>query len=189
MGIRNGGGTVNEFVASNGVKVTPGKEHGQPILMVDDRISLWNIETVKALREFFQHERDEELGRWRWPEKPEWVVYAKRPGFSAHNGADLLVINEAYGESMEYSRALDDGTEYVEQDERAALAARAYFEAHPERKPWEDAKTGEAWVLHVPAGPVVAVRRFDGNFYDYEGNQLVMKRVSDARRIWPEDAS
>ncbi len=32
----------------------------------------------------------------------------------------------------------------------SAEAARAYVEAHPEAKPWQDAKPGEVWVLTLP---------------------------------------
>lgn len=145
-----------------------------------------DAEMVPTLREFFQDERDEELGRWRWPENPEWIVYPRRPGFAPLGDADLLVINEVHGASMEYVAADDDGTEYVGVDEAAAKAGRAYFEAHPEPKPWEDAKAGEIWVLTFPGGTFPATVRNDLLFYDNYGNRLHLGRVSAARRIWPE---
>lgn len=143
--------------------------------------------------EFFQAKRDEGLGRWRWPENPEWVVYPKRPGYSAYNGADLLVINERHGSSMEYVRADDDGTEYVGLDEPAAEAARAYFEAHPERRPWENANDGDIWEFED--GQYIADR---GRFF-----RLPLVPPTDpswrpagfasnftaGSRIYPEDAS
>ncbi len=46
-----------------------------------------DAEMVPTLREFFQAERDEELGRWRWPDDPDFVVYAEDDG--VHN-----VVNE-----------------------------------------------------------------------------------------------
>lgn len=159
---------TDTFTASNGIEITMDPDREGKVYLVGRRArgdegqyldthSTAGPEGIVALREFFQHERDEALERWRWPEKPEWVVYAKRPGFAAYNGADLLVINELHGASMEYSRALDDGTEYVAEEEKAALAARAYFKAHPERKPWEDAKAGDVWVIEVEGTESFAV--------------------------------
>ncbi|QIK61774.1 hypothetical protein G7068_00035 [Leucobacter viscericola] len=55
---------------------------------------------AKALREFFQHERDTELGRWRWPEYPEYVV-RKLPD---SNPETVIVINESYGPSYTFTR-------------------------------------------------------------------------------------
>lgn len=133
--------------------------------------------------EFFQAKRDEELGRWRWPENPQWVVYAKRPGYSAIGTADLLVINEADGSAMEYVATDDDGTCYTGREESAAEAGRAYFEAHPERPlPTENG-------VYVPAsadldhGPLT--------FVLYEGAWRATPGIGDAAeaaRDWHSQA-
>ena len=76
----------------------------------------------KALREYFQAERDEELGRWRDTENPNIVVYA----LSMMDGEDrcIRLLNELSGATW-----LDWG--------RVALPGPAsrYFEAHPEPEP------------------------------------------------------
>ena len=123
------------FTASNGIPVT---------LTTDGRLIVENAdhtypatiaagEHIQSLREFFQHERDEELGRWRWPENPDYVVYPEDGG--AHN-----VVRESTGLSLMASR---DGIR--SHKDPHADAARAYFEAHPERKPWEDATYKDVW--------------------------------------------
>lgn len=181
------------YTASNGVALEIAPEGH--IIIPPVTTGLGEL-TQQALREFFQYERDEELGRWRWPENPEWIVYALRPGFSAYNGADLLVVNEVHGASMEYVRALDDGTEYVDADERAAKAARAYFEAHPEPKPWKDAKPGEVWVLTTDSEGGEHAWFVDP---DYSGGRFVFvgglsnipldhPDITAARRVWPESS-
>lgn len=83
--------------------------------------------------EYFQAKRDAELGRWRWPENPEWIVYPARDGYKGE--CDLLVVNETWGAAAEYTRAEDDGSPCSASD--ASRAARAYFEAHPV-KVWEN---------------------------------------------------
>ena len=76
----------------------------------------------KALREYFQAERDEELGRWRDTENPNIVVYA----LSMMDGEDrcIRLLNELSGATW-----LDWG--------RVALPGPAsrYFEAPPEPEP------------------------------------------------------
>lgn len=169
------GATVEQFADSLNVAMRPAESWLEP----------W---AVRALREFFRAERDEELGRWRYPKNPEWVVYPKRPGFKPYNGADLLVVNEVAGASMEYVQADDDGTEYVDRDEPAAKVARAYFEAHPERKPWEDAKTCEVWLLTVDGIESPWTVNNAGVFEDPSSTiELDNRNITAARRIWPEN--
>lgn len=186
------------FMASNGIDVQWAGSLGcDQILRIGahGRVSA-DLPEWQALREFFCAERDEELGRWRWPENPKWIVYAKRPGFSPVGNADLLVVNEVDGCAMEYITADDDGATYVGPDERAAKAARAYLDyldARPESRPWEDAKPGEVWVLSFRdhESPWVA----EGGDYRHlfrRGDQSITKvhmDITAGRRIWPEDAS
>ena len=154
-----------------------------------------SVKETQAAREFFQHERDEELGRWRWPENPDYVVYPVIQ--SAHERAfrqnlSVMVFHEPTGVLKGYCREEDQGGDLTRE---YPGAARAYFKAHPERKPWEDAQPGEVWVL-----------TFDGaedTFKAYESRlgktyftrsretstDLVNERITAGRRIWPEDAS
>ena len=148
--------------------------------------------SVMDAEEFFQAKRDFDLGRWRWPANPQWIVYPRRPGFTPYGDADLLVINEVDGSAMEYVATDDDGTCYTG---HAAEAARAYFEAHPERKPWQRAQVGEVWVLSTADGETDAytampVRGGGIAFESPEGRYLLDDAdIESARHIWPEDAS
>ena len=94
---------------------------------------------AKALREFFQRERDEELGRWRWPENPDYVVQPDA------NDPRLVTVMR---ESVARIRKIRRNRDAVSSDfhERFGECAEAYFEAHPERKPWEDATYKDVWV-------------------------------------------
>ena len=58
---------MNEkFVASNGVEV---HINGYSQLCIGRGVP---TEQTQAAREFFQHERDTGLGRWRWPDDPRY---------------------------------------------------------------------------------------------------------------------
>lgn len=130
-----------------------------------------------ALREFFQHERDQELGRWRWSGDQKWVVY---------KGVSYLVINEERGTATYLPLAgwSDAGTDPAH---RAVLAA--YEAAHPEPKPWHDAKPGEVWLLTV-AHEEIPVLKDEDDFYSTKSGNRVIRYNSDeitsGRRIWPE---
>lgn len=170
---------MTQYTARNGVEViTLENVLGFQLPMRGVSTFGINHEKVEALREFFQHERDEELGRWRWPENPDYVVYPK--------GNEASVIDEAHGVWGQWSRlhaASDSGRDAL------ASAAHAYFEAHPERKPWYEAKPGDAWLVSLPEGERVMLvdpsQFTDGN----EGIDFDDPDITAARRIWPEDAS
>lgn len=175
---------MNEFAASNGYRLNV--DLGSIIIYnrADDVRHTLGMYSVDALREFFQHERDEELGRWRWPEHREYVVYASR--------LPILVLNELTGDTLRAHRAdgfsdSGHGTIYN--------AASAYFEAHPEPKPWEDAKPGEVWELTIDDGSehtvfVHADRTMGGRdgvsaggaYFDLDDGS----NITAAHKVWPE---
>lgn len=139
-----------------------------------------------ALEEFFQAKRDAELRRWRWPENPEYVVYP----FETGDGCTSL--SERTGVSTTYLTRSD--VEFS--GSYLAPAARAYFEAHPERKPWRSAEAGEVWILSIdesedipcivtPSGPDFEPIAHPVWATFARGSD----RITAARRIWPEDAS
>ena len=72
-------------------------------------------------------------------------------------------------------------------------AARAYFDAHPESKPWHDAKEGEVWAVTVGVGPTFAAKvETDAGFprfIDLADDMSYGPRsgITSARRIWPEE--
>lgn len=156
---------------------------------------------VSALREFFQHERDEELGRWRWPENPDYVVYLRNDG-------QACVFNEATGVTVYRFRGEHEHLEELRRQSGEEVmphthAARAYFEAHPERKPWHAPDAGDHWALHIAHGMALSG---DEHLYKYtrwgsqgrwgfvptDGGSVLDPTdptITAGRRIWPEDAS
>ena len=107
------------------------------------RIVLYPDE-VKALRTYFQEERDTELNRWRDPLNPVLVCLP----ITEHS---IHVLNERDGLGYTYGRGngvdLQSSNPYVR-------AARRYFEAHPPKKPWEKAAQGDIWILTSHGGEV-----------------------------------
>ena len=65
---------TTKFTASNGLEIEIGKK-GATFVKGDDGTAWVGPNAVEALREFFQHERDQELGRWRDPVNRDLVVY------------------------------------------------------------------------------------------------------------------
>ncbi len=145
---------------------------------------------VGDAEEFFRAREDARLGRWRWPENPEWVaVEADR----TDEGRTVVVVNERTLTRFHANERVRDAGPDATADRRAA---RAYFEAHPERKPWEDAKPGEVWAVGVDGEEVftvsvvqdvfgVSFRLPTGRAFDLNESST----IKSGRRIWPEDAS
>lgn len=135
--------------------------------------------TQQALREFFQHERDQELGRWRWPENPDVVVQADKGGEHA------WVMNERNQQINGWMWRVD--LDRVTAHAQVGAAARAYFAARPMPKPWHDAKPGEVWVLDTQHGELALQVLSDGSFdnpdFYYEKDD---PNIKSGRRIWPE---
>lgn len=137
-----------------------------------------SAETAMDAEEFYQHQRDLELGRWRWPENPHVVVYRREDG--------LLALDEQTGHTrfhdpkvMRFTRR--NGSSLLEQ------ALFAYAERHPERMPWEDAKPGEVWAV-VPNGDAWVLQ--SGEFQFDDGSTLYAGQIKEAHRVYPAgDAS
>ena len=184
-----------KFTASNGVEVkaipangvvdglelTPSFGKGQTVFE----------EEIQALREFFLHERDQELGRWRWPENPEFVVYPKGTS-EAEPDPGVRVVHEVSGRSRDIGREVVGACDATVS--RFGKAAQAYFDAHPLPKPaWHDAKPGEVWLMQTEETEYVMVAymplddvRFRlndraGNVFDPDSPVF-----TGGRRIWPE---
>lgn len=91
------------FTASNGLYVFRAEEY------------------LEAFREFFQWKRDEELGRVRWPDDPDFVIYP-RPEYDV-----VTVLNEHLGTISEVTRTNADkhgGDDYLN-------AAAWWFDQNP----------------------------------------------------------
>lgn len=180
---------MNKYTASNGVKVLT-LANGLGFQYPNHPISSSGIHDAKvvALREFFQHERDEELGRWRWPENPDFVVYLD--GHPSRRSVTIFVEKTggiAIGMREDFLAATpDDGHDF-------RAAARAYFEAHPAPKPWHEATDGHLWLIRFDDFPETDVSalvkggRFIYNDHCHEGvAELTDPMITAARRIWPE---
>ena len=89
--------------------------------------------------QLFLDERDKELGLWRWPENPDYVIRKKRK-------SGIRVMRESDGVLNDFTRALI----YPRSDD-SAKAAQAYYETHPEH-PWEGSPVGSVWKI-VAASP------------------------------------
>lgn len=183
---------MEKFTASNGISVMRNPDDGPDI-----DYQSWSIgnalevllapHEVDALREFFQHERDDELGRWRWPKNPSYVVYP--------DGTSRRVVDEPTGKTMQVS--LHDRKAMTTYLDSYVGAAKAYDEAHPEPKPWHDAKHLEIWALTIQGCPSEAYIYREGfasretAFRPVNHEERVKfsaddPRITAGRRIWPE---
>lgn len=132
-----------EFTASNGVTVNT-SDARDSLYCVDakgDTCATAAVDGTQALREFFEHEKDEQYGRWRWPEHPAFVVYPI-PG-DLHR---LRVLYEPNG--IAHALSPDSATS---ETHGAHRAARAYWAAHRDQ-PWYHARPGEVWELTFKDG-------------------------------------
>lgn len=172
---------MSEFTASNG-----------RTLSIDSRGGAWlNLSAIRIapddlllLREYVIAEQDERLGRWRWPENPDYVFYATPQG--------CRIIRESTGTHFSWNRSWLT-YEGIMQNESSA-AARAYFDAHPEPKPWHEAKDGEIWALTVDGLDLVfkvGEVSFIQLHISRDENPIVQpeftsNRITAGRRVWPE---
>ena len=156
---------MTEFTASNGYRVIA-NEGGTVQFIGPEPFTSGIIQVFPgsewwdALREFFQQEHpdlvaararwqsqeDARLGRWRWPENPEYVVYPDRESNYIEQPA-VIVVNEKHGGNAYVSATGSSASGIAAADALIFDAAQAYFDAHPEPKPWHDAKPGEVWEI------------------------------------------
>ena len=179
---------MNQHKASNGTSVHL-DSNGRMTFRRDSPLCVNTLEAfwVQAAREYFQAERDQELGRWRDPENPDYVVYP-RPDQDDDDGRCVSLFDESSEESwMEWERTALPGP------------ALRYFDAHPqpepEPKPWEDAQPGEFWILTVDEKTdpykiwtdTQRVRRFERVERPYTTICLNDPRITAGHRVWPEE--
>jgi hypothetical protein len=142
---------------------------------------LWmKPDELGALREFFRAEEDERLGRWRWPTDPALVVYPSRADW-------VTVVSETDGVASRFRPEDVDVALTLN-----ARAARAYFDAHPEPKPWHDAEPEEVWILTIDGEEVLALIDEDREFHHRSQRRfrsVLDESITAGRRIWPEVTS
>lgn len=176
---------TTNFTASNGLVITPHQD-GSVRWETGSRPTV----VAAALREFFQRERDEELGRVRWPEDPDYVIY-----LPDEDGDIYVMAESAPSDGFHVSRkwAETSGPHGM----AWARAAAWYFENHPPRKPWHDARHHELWLLTIQGcQPEVYIYRdgdhaWAGAFRPVANEDRVSFKptdplITDAHRIWPE---
>ena len=106
------------FTATNGILFT----------ITEDGVLRWEggydpRRVTDALREYFQRERDTQLGRWRDPQNPDTVVYP-RSEQDDHDGRCVWLFDEHSGEFWpEWEHTASPGP------------ALRYFAAHPQPEP------------------------------------------------------
>jgi hypothetical protein len=169
---------MSDFLASNGIQVLV----AGPRLQIGAATLLSPLEVIAA-REFFRAEEDKRLGRWRYPEDPDFIVY---PNIVRNGEAAITVIYEPGGGCTEWTRDVAaDGAGSPPRD-----AALAYFAAHPEQRPWDDAKPGEVWAFTLDCldGEYAASLHAKGEWTWADGGpvNVAAGTLVGARRIWPE---
>lgn len=177
------------FKARSGRTVRVGEDG---TVMFDHANGYLSPASAMDAEEFFQAKRDEELGRWRWPVEPEYLVYPSDQFREGADGTWIRVVNERTSLADEFARHAE--VKAFRLVGRFREAALAYFEAHPERKPWHGAVSGEFWMVHH-AG-TVEVCRVDGNRFvgvDDRGTHVSMPithaSITAASRMVTEKAS
>ena len=172
------------FTASNGIPITTkvsGDGRGYLLGMTGAVThATASEEGIKALREFFQHEKDEQLGRWRWPENPDYVVYPK------DEYGQTVVVNENTGHNITFLRGgVNPHGSFFSQ------CAIAYFAAHPEKKPWHDAREGEIWALTIGPNTNAYQYSVSDSYFEQVGSNgtkgipALSNSITAGRRIWP----
>ena len=176
------------FTASNGIEIEISQDGyllGKGDYGSGSTYATAGPEGIGALREYFQHERDTELGRWRDENDPDMVVY--------RNKDYACTLSERTGGRASFLRRDFDDVHGTLANDPHARTARRYFAAHPEKKPWHGAKTGEVWLLDIEDDlnretPAVVTgqpefRTHLGVYFDLGSPQIV-----HARKIWPEES-
>ncbi|WP_136053466.1 hypothetical protein [Microbacterium sp. K5D] len=174
------------FTASNGAIVHNPTKGG---IAVGNSLILRDNEST-ALREFFQHESDEARGLWRSPSDPTWTAVRRN--------TMIYFQNEDHERSFHFVPKLEGSIRAWSGDLQAL--AYEYIEAHPERKPWEEAKPGEVWLFRGKGD--IKPSAFMKSHVGWTNSEAVVVQRDPAlpyggtrdesfepRRIWPEDAS
>ena len=169
------------FTASNGIRVKLTENHH---LIIENEDGQYPATAavgvhVDALREFFQHEKDEQLGRWRSKNDPAWTAVR-------HEGN--VTFQHEHG-TRSFNITINDTASLNRWTKELQAIAHEYLEAHPESKPWHDAQPGEAWLLTIDGEEIIALRGVDEDFYTTRSGYRVIRYNRDditaGRRIYP----
>lgn len=171
---------MNGFVSSDGTPVHIHDEDGAVRLFTSMPDGTYPMQAaagddVQAIREFFRAEEDERLGRIRSEVDPDIVIYPVSTN-------QIRIIDQAsHGNWATFDREDADGLGPM------SRSAAAYFDAHPEPKPWHEAKEGEVWLITFKGNEYPAI--FQAGAFRDSGGSWDVDRITAGRRIWPEVAS
>lgn len=182
---------MDKFTASNGVEV---HREDQGSLTISPRHGFMRLadDEAQALGEFFLHERDQELGRWRF--NAYLTVYEAENHQPGNRARAVNVLDERTGRlHMRH----EGQAAWRETNPALSEAAAAYFAAHPEPKPWHDAKHLEIWALTIEGCPPEAyvyrnrLHPWVPGFRPVANEERVRfakddPRIRAAHRLWPE---
>lgn len=192
---------MNDFTASNGMQIRThpsipeafGIFNPKGDSTLNNSYDHLNLGEMQALREFFQAEADERYGVWRSPGDPDVMVY------EIDQDTVRVLDPSSHGNAATLSRGnRGDGP--------LSRVAQAYFDAHPEPKPWHDAAPGEVWDVDLPSGGMRAVTFYSARHeepttvfrdahtqVEIETDDPTIRDArclfSEARRIWVEVSS
>ena len=117
------------FTASNGWNMD---ESGQ---LCDSEWGVIDPRDVEDIRQFFQELRDHELGRWRDPENPDYVVYPVGDDVvDVLRESSVSPVTPGPGRQASVTREDVEGWDR-DHSQSFYAAAHRYFEAHPQHKP------------------------------------------------------
>ena len=177
---------ITPFIASNGIEIVISEAGSLYATDGGNASASAGPKEVEAIREYFQRERDLELGRWRDSVNPNLVMYLMPKD---ENSADraIRVMDETTG----YEYVYEENNRTWWEDSEGRAAAERYFEAHPKPKPWDEAEPGEVWEL-TDAGGVKRLwvwDEIDGwrSLHSDKVSHLVGREATAVRRIWPEE--
>ena len=152
---------------------------------------LYDPDTTNALRAFFQAERDEQLGWWRDPEEPDWIVCLPE-----NTSNTIALLNER---TLNINIWRRKAAEASRGHYSSVKVAQRYFAAHPDgepHKPWHDAKAGEYWLVTLKgADPIpTTVGNYGENLYftiDDDNHYCPTDdhRIQNAVRLTPEETT
>ena len=121
--------------------------------------------------------RDDDLGRWRSKDHPEYVIYP--------HGDFVWVLNEVNPGLVNYPSRPRDTNESP-----YAAVAREYFDSIEPPKPWLAAKPGEVWELTSRGSTEAWIVERKDNRYCFFGDGFYMPLdnsiITAGRRIYPE---
>lgn len=181
---------TTNFTASNGIQIFGGTGYIKWSSLTNFNQSLEFAPTSvadEAFAEWYQHRRDQELGRWRDPEAPDKVVYHLPSAKREATGRTVRVLDERLGATVICNEHLERSSDPT----NAEPSAARYFAAHPEPKPWHDAEAGTFWRVHpkyTGATGRLAIAHGDDTFTDECGIGWTTKEITDATRLHPAES-